>query len=84
MWSRALLLRLLGVVPLVGGACQGDCPPPDLKYLPIESGAYRTVAEVGEVKRAVIDRQAGTATFTFQSRGKQVTEVWRITARTLR
>lgn len=84
MWSRAPRHLLLGLAAWVGGACQGNCPPPDLKYLPIESGTYRTVAEVGEVKRAVIDRQAGTATFTFQSRGKQVTEVWRITARTLR
>lgn len=85
MWNRAVLQLLSGLSPFIGTACQWDCPPPDGKFLLINTGAYRSAApESGGMKRAVLDRQSGTATFTFERDGKQVVEVWRITASKLR
>lgn len=82
MWNRAKLRLAFCLFPCLGGACigQGDCPTFELKYLPIKSGIYRSISEVGVEKRAVIDREAGTARFTFTSNGKQVVEIWRIAA----
>lgn len=85
MWNRAILGLLVCLSPVLGGGCDGGCPPPGVEYLPIESGIYRgTSSEAVKMRRAVIDRQGGTATFTFERKGKQVVEVWRFTARTLR
>jgi hypothetical protein len=85
MLNRSTLRPLVYLLPFLWGGCNGDCPRQDVEYLPIESGTYRGVSsEAVKGRRAVIDRQAGTARFTFERNGKQVVEVWRITARTIR
>lgn len=89
MDSKLFLRGFLALTTLVLGTCGwGDCPEPVKKDWPLKSGAYpgivKTVSGWMLLKlpaRAVIDRQAETATFTYERDGKQVVERWKITLR---
>lgn len=91
MDSRVFLSALFFLSLFSVGACGfGDCPPLDPAMYPLKSGTYKgypdPVFESGgtQPKVVVIDRQAGTATFTFERRdGKRVVEVWRLTKQTM-
>ena len=77
------VLRGLLFLPLFGfGACNGRCPSYDPSHvISIASGTYQgTVREVP--RQVVINRQAGTATVTFQSGPQQIVETWKLTPRT--
>lgn len=84
MWNRTTLPLLVYLLIFLSQGCNSDCPRQDVEYLPIVSGTYRGASSWAvKGRRAVIDRQSGTATFTFERNGKQVVEVWRITTRKL-
>jgi hypothetical protein len=77
-FSTCYLGRLLIPLLIALGSCHdAECPTLDAPVIALQSGTYSTYATDGyPTKRVVVDRQAGTATFTFPRDGKLVVETW--------